>query len=131
MSSQMVRSFDDLIAWQKARELTKCIYQVSNNANFAKDFGLAGQIRRASVSIMANIAEGSDRPSTKEFLRFLGMAKASCAEVRSHLYVARDIQYLNDEEFKELNQRAHELLRIIAGLRLSLQNKLAQSGTNH
>ena len=122
----IVKNFEGLIAWQKARELTKQIYISSNTIDFSKDFALANQIRRASVSIMANIAEGADRPSTKEFLRFLGMAKSSCAEVRSHLYVAIDNGYINDEKFKKLNQSADELIRIISGLRLSLQKKISK-----
>ncbi len=94
MSAQ-ARKFEDVIAWQKARELTKAIYGVTQQSAFAKDWGLTGQLQRATVSIMANIAEGFERGKPREYLHFLAIAKASCAEVRSHLYVALDIGYLD------------------------------------
>jgi four helix bundle protein len=119
-----VNGFEDLIAWQKARELTKAIYRASSEGTFSRDFGLMNQIQRASVSIMANIAEGFERASLKEFLRFLATAKSSCAEVRSHLYVAYDIHYLTESTFKHLLNRAIEVSRIIGGLRVSLRKKL-------
>jgi four helix bundle protein len=83
--------FEDLIAWQKARELARIVYQVSRKEAFAKDFGLASQVQRAAVSIMSNIAEGFERSNPREFHHFLVVAKASCAEVRSQLYLALDI----------------------------------------
>ncbi len=86
-----IHRFEDLIAWQKARVLTKAIYDVTSDGVFAKDFGLRDQIRRASVSIMSNIAEGFERRRTPEFKHFLNIAKASSAEVRSQLYVALDV----------------------------------------
>jgi four helix bundle protein len=81
------RRFDEIEAWQKARELTKFVYRISNHGAFAKDFGLRDQIRRASVSIVANIAEGFERDGTAEFIQFLTVAKGSAAEVLSHAYV--------------------------------------------
>jgi four helix bundle protein len=80
-----VERFEDLIAWQKARELTRAVYAITRNGAFAKDFGLAGQIQRAAVSVMSNIAEGFERRGTAEFEHFLRIAKASCAEVKSLL----------------------------------------------
>ena len=115
-----IERFEDLIAWQKARALTKEIYQSTRQGAFAKDFGLAGQIQRASVSIMANIAEGFERGSRGEFHQFLSTAKASCAEVRSHLYVAFDIGYLDEFKFKQLQAKAQEVGRIFGGLRASV-----------
>jgi len=88
-----VGRFEDLIAWQKARELAKKIYEITRNDHFARDFGLSGQIQRTAVSIMSNIAEGFERDSRGDFHRFLTIAKASCAEVRSQLYIAFDIGY--------------------------------------
>jgi four helix bundle protein len=119
-----IQSFQDLIAWQKARDLTKAIYFVTSKGVFAKDFGLQGQVRRASVSIMANIAEGFERASLKEFLRFLTNAKSSCAEVRSHLHIAYEIEHLAHDDFRNLDARAQEVSRIIGGLRVSLRKKL-------
>jgi four helix bundle protein len=119
-----VERFEDLIAWQKARELTKAIYGVTQAGAFGKDFGLTGQIQRASVSIMSNLAEGFERSSDGDFHRFLVMAKASCAEVRSQLYIALDIGYLNAEEFHQLQAQAQEVARLVGGLRASVERKM-------
>ncbi len=100
MSSQ-IQKFEDLIAWQKARELAKVIYKMTEAGKFSRDFGMRDQIRRAAVSIMSNIAEGFERMGRAEFHQFLVIAKASCAEVRSQLYIAHDIGYLDREQFEE------------------------------
>ena len=91
--------FEDLIAWQKARALTKAIYGVTRKELFVRDFGLSNQIQRASVSIMANVAEGFARKNPNEFYHFTNIAKSSCSEVQSHLYVALDCGYIMDAEF--------------------------------
>ncbi len=116
-----IERFEDLIAWQKARELAKGIYQCTRTGSFSKDYGLRDQIRRAGVSVMSNIAEGFDRGSRAEFHHFLVIAKGSCAEVRSQLYIAKDIGYLSDKEYKNLMDLALETSRIIGGLRASIQ----------
>ena len=116
-----IQKFEDLIAWQKARQLTKAIYQSTSTNRFSKDFGLRDQIRRAAVSTMSNIAEGFERAGKAEFHQFLVIAKASCAEVRSQLYVALDIGYINQEMFNEIHLLAEEVARIIGGLRTSLK----------
>jgi four helix bundle protein len=116
-----VRRFEDLIAWQKARVLTREIYKLTQRGAFAKDFGLSGQIQRAAVSIMSNIAEGYERSSRAEFHHFLFTAKASCAEVRSQLYIALDIGYINESEFAWLMGLAEEVGKIIGGLRSSIE----------
>ena len=117
-----IQRFEDLIAWQKARELTKKTCEMSRQGNFARDFDLAGQIRRAAVSIMSNIAEGFEREGQREFRQFLSIAKGSCAELRSQLYVAFDCGYLSDDDFANLLKQAEEVGRIIGGLRLSIRN---------
>jgi four helix bundle protein len=114
-----IEKFEDLIAWQKARELTRGIYAASRTGPLSRDFGLSGQVQRASVSIMANIAEGFERGGRAEFHQFLSTAKASCAEVRSHLYVALDAGYLTEAPFQTLQTLATEVGRIVGGLRLS------------
>jgi four helix bundle protein len=121
--NQSIERFEDLIAWQKARVLTKEIYQVTRREEFARDFGLTGQIQRAAVSIMANLAEGFERGKRGEFHQFLSVAKASCAEVRSHLYVALDIGHLDRSSFDRLLAQAEELARIIGGLRASVERQ--------
>ena len=115
-----VEKFEDLIAWKKAREMTKEIYQFTGDGDFSRDFGLRDQIRRASVSIMSNLAEGFERGSAKEFHQFLVIAKASCAEVRSQLYVAFDVGYVSEANFSVLERKAAEVSRIIGGLRASV-----------
>ena len=115
-----VEKFEDLIAWKKARELTKEIYQFTGDGDFSRDFGLRDQIRRASVSIMSNLAEGFERGSSKEFHQYLVIAKASSAEVRSQLVVAFDVGYLDDKSFHALESKAQEVSRIIGGLRVSI-----------
>jgi len=120
---QKVGRFEDLIAWQKARQLTAEIYRVSARGEFAKDFGLRDQTRRFAVSVMSNIAEGFDRGSRGEFHQFLVIAKASCAEVRSQLYVAQDVGYINSQTFDALNNNTDELSRIIGGLRAAVQKQ--------
>ncbi|NDY41986.1 four helix bundle protein [Dissulfurirhabdus thermomarina] len=115
--------FEDLIAWQKARELTKEIYQVTRQGAFARDFGLSGQIQRAAVSVMSNIAEGFERNRRAEFHQFLSTAKASCAEVRSQLYVAYDVGYIDKATFERLLHQAEEVARIIGGLRVSVEKQ--------
>lgn len=112
--------FEDLIAWQRARELTRDIYGVTRTGTFARDFGLVDQIRRAAVSVMSNIAEGYERSRSGEFHHFLLIAKGSCGEVRSQLYVAMDVGHLGSEAFEQLNMRTAEVGRIIGGLRAAV-----------
>jgi four helix bundle protein len=110
-----IQKFEDILAWQKARELAKEIYAQTRTGVFAKDFGLRDQIQRASVSIMGNIAEGFDRGGDKEFTQFLSISKGSCGEVKSHLYVALDQRYVNSTQFDQLYNSADEVGRLLAG----------------
>ncbi len=116
-----IEKFEDLIAWQKARELAKAIYRMTEDGKFSRDFGLRDQLRRSAVSVMSNISEGFERMSRAEFHQFLMIAKASCAEVRSHLYIAHDIAYIDKKQFQEMHSLAEEVGRIIGGLRASLK----------
>ncbi len=113
--------FEDIDAWKEARELTKSVYQITSTGEFARDFGLRDQIRRAAVSVMSNIAEGFERGGDKEFLQFLSLAKGSCGEVRAQLYVALDQTYINDAQFQELVEKTVRINRLIAGLMKYLQ----------
>jgi len=110
------KTFEEIEAWQKARELSKQIYSISNHGAFKKDFSLKDQIHRASVSIMSNIAEGFERDGRKEFIQFLSIAKGSAGEVRSLLYVALDNDYINKDEFKTLYDKAKEIGKMLGGL---------------
>lgn len=118
-----IKRFEDILAWQKAREMTRQIYKITAGVKFAKDYSLREQIRRASVPIMSNIAEGFGRRTDKQFLNFLDAAHASAAEVQSHLYVSLDQNYMSEKEFEALYQTAEETSRMIQGF----SNYLKQS----
>src|SRR5205814_1408888 len=107
--SNKIEKFEDFIAWQKARSLTREIYKITNLPAFSRDFGLKDQIRRAAVSIMSNIAEGFERGRPSEFHQFLSIAKGSCAELRSQLYIALDVDYIPQTRFRELMSIAEEV----------------------
>jgi four helix bundle protein len=105
--------FEELKVWQAVRELVQSIYKATNNPKLNKDTGLRDQLKRAAVSAMANIAEGFERGSNREFVRFLYMARGSAGEVRSHLYVAKDLDYITQEEFERIG---HEAVRLSKGV---------------
>ncbi len=110
-------SFEEIVSWQKSRELNLNIYSLTNkNETFKKDFGLRDQIRRSSISISSNIAEGFERQTTKEFIRFLYIAKASAGEFRSQLYLASDLKYITSGDFKKLKLKVDEISKLISGL---------------
>ena len=111
-----ISKFEDIEAWQLAREMTKMIYAISNDGAFARDFGLRDQIRRASVSIMSNIAEGFERGGDKEFFQFVSLAKGSSGEVRAQLYMALDAGYIDQQTFSRLSDMATQINRMLAGL---------------
>ena len=111
-----LNSFEEIIAWQKARELNAEIYKITiENALFSKDYGLRDQMRRASISVSSNIAEGFERETTKEFIRFLYIAKASAGEFRSQLYLALDLGYLSNEEFNSLSLKINDISKLLSG----------------
>ena len=118
-----VKRFEDLIAWQKARELASAVYDATTKGGFAKDFGLRDQITRAVVSVMSNLAEGFERGTRSEFHQYIVVAKASCADVRSDLYLAHDIGYLDSGQFEKLMAQADEVARIVNALRSAVQKR--------
>ena len=111
-----IKKFEDLESWKKARQLTNKIYEATAEGSFTRDFGLKDQIRRASISILSNIAEGFERGGDKEFLQFLAVSKGSCGEVRAQLYIAVDQGYLSQDSFERLFNSANEIGRLISGL---------------
>jgi four helix bundle protein len=121
--SKKIEKFEDFIAWQKARKLTSNVYKVTSKGQFARDFGLKDQIRRAAVSSMSNLAEGFERGRATEFHQFLSVAKGSCAELRTQLYVALDVGYLSTSEFETLMTQATEVGQVLGGLRLSVERR--------
>lgn len=110
-----ISKFEDIIAWQKALELSDLIYSHSNKDNFAKDFGLKDQMRRASVSVVSNIAEGFEREGNNQFIYFLLVAKASAGELRAQLYIAKNQKYITIQEFEILNTKVLEVSKTISG----------------
>jgi four helix bundle protein len=109
-----VRKFEDLRAWQMAKDLAAAVYKVTDGERFAKDFGLRDQIRRAAVSAMSNIAEGFERDTDKELQRFLYMAKGSIGEVRSQLHLAADLGYLRPTESADLRDKAERISKSVS-----------------
>ncbi len=119
----MIQRFEDIQAWQEARRLVKMIYAITNKELFSRDFGMRDQIRRASVSVMANIAEGFDCESKVEFARFLGIARRSAVEVQSLLYAAFDTAYIDQKEFDMHYEQARKAKALIGGFKRSLIKK--------
>ena len=118
-----IERFEDIQGWQEARNLTKIIYELTKKLSFRRDRGLCRQIQEASVSVMSNIAEGFDRQSKKEFIKFLYYASGSGSEVQSHLYVALDQKYISDENFQETYTQARKTKSLINGFIAYLKGK--------
>jgi four helix bundle protein len=110
-----MKKFEDIEVWQEARKLNKEIYLITNSELFAKDFGLRDQIRRASISVSSNIAEGFERDGNKEFIQFLHIAKGSIGEVRSQLYLAYDIEYIDSDTFNFLKSKCETISKQLKG----------------
>jgi len=117
-----IKSFEDIEAWKKAREITSLIYKATGKDKFNKDYGLKDQIQRASVSIMSNIAEGFDSSTNPEFARYLSIARRSASEVQSQLYIALDQGYIIKEEFDALYNKTEETRKMITGFIKYLKN---------
>jgi four helix bundle protein len=115
-----VSRFEDLFVWQKAKTLCIEVYRTTARGRLSQDFGLRDQMQRAAVSVMSNIAEGFDRNSRAEFARFLSIARGSSGELRSQLYVARELEYIDDEQFARLMALSMETTRMLVSLRKSL-----------
>ena len=108
-------SFEEINSWQKSRIFNKRIYQITENSSFKRDFDLVRQIRRASISISSNIAEGFESNTDKEVIYFLYVAKASAGEVRSQIYLAFDLEYIAKQEFDELLESITEISKLLSG----------------
>ena len=109
-----ITQFEDIEAWKTARELTRMIYALTEQGQFAKDFGLKNQIQRASVSVMSNIAEGFESRTQAQFIEYLGRSKASAGEVRCQLYIGLDLKYLTEDQFNKMFDLADKSSRQIA-----------------
>ena len=122
-----IERFEDVIAWQKARALTCAIYRVSSHGAFARDFALRDQVRRACISIMSNIAESFERYSSAEFKHFLSVARGSAAEVRSQMFLACDLGYVDQSMFQRFHRECTEISRLLGALRTSIDRNSAVS----
>jgi four helix bundle protein len=116
-----IERFEDIEAWQLSRAITNRIYELTKTGEVARDFALVNQIRRASLSVLSNIAEGFERNGDKEFVQFLTVAKGSCGEVRAQLYIAYDQGYIQRNDFHQLSGQLVEVSRMISGLIRYLQ----------
>jgi len=125
-----VKNFEDLEIWKDARMLIRIIYRITREPKFSKDFALRDQIQRAGVSIMSNIAEGFERGGNQELIHFLYIAKASCGEVRSQLYVAVDQSYLTQKDRDELTISFKRLSMMINNLIVYLKRS-GMKGTKY
>ncbi|KXK05419.1 MAG: S23 ribosomal protein [Acidobacteria bacterium OLB17] len=124
-------AFEDIEAWKKAYSVTLDIYKLSQDGEFSRDFGLRDQLRRASTSVMANIAEGHGRRSNQEFANHLNIARGSAQETQSHLHIARALGYIAEDDFHRLYGQLSEISRMTLALARYLRNspKLRNSGT--
>ena len=122
-----ISKFEDIIAWQKALELSDLIYEYSNKDKFSKDFGLRDQMRRASISVVSNIAEGFEREGNNQFIYFLLVAKASAGELRAQLYIARNQKYITTGDFEKLNNKVLEVSKTISGFVSYLRTQRKES----
>ena len=112
----MIRRFEDIKAWQGARQIANKVYELSEqNRRFSRDFALRDHSRKTAISIMANIAEGFQRKSRKEFIQFLYIALGSTSELQSHMYIAKDCSYLSEREFAEIYGSLEEVLKMLHG----------------
>ena len=131
-----IARFEEIEAWKTARQLTNLVYELGKEAGLNRDFGLRDQIRRASISVMSNIAEGFESRTDVQFINFLGMARASAGEVRAQLYVALDQKYITEERFKESCALAESCARQIAKFIAYLEGnprkrRVADDGTDY
>ena len=111
----VVRRFEDLEVWIAAKDASVMIYKITENESLRKDFGLKDQIRRASISVISNIAEGFERNGNKEFIQFLSIAKGSAGEVRAQLYIIKELNFINEEEFVLLYEKVTQVSKMLSG----------------
>jgi len=107
-----ITRFEDMEAWQAARELVRLVYRLTQGERFRRDFGLISQIQRAAVSTMSNLAEGFDSGSNNEFVRYLGYTRRSASEVQCHLYAALDQGYVMSEQFDDAYRQAETVRKL-------------------
>lgn len=110
-----VKKFEELEVWIASKELAVLIYKATESDCFRRDYSLKDQIRRASISLVSNIAEGFERNGNKEFIQFLSIAKGSAGEIRAQLYVIMELGYIEQQEFETLNEKATAISKMLSG----------------
>ena len=110
-----ITKFEDLEVWKQRISIAVLVYKTTDEGKFSKDFGLRDQVRRSVVSISANIVEGFKKNNNKEFVRYLKIAKGSTGEARNHLYIAKEVNYLNEDDFNNLNNKLMEVAKQLSG----------------
>ena len=121
-----INSFEELQAWQSARELVRFVYPIFRRAPASRDFGLRGQAQDVAISVMTNVAEGFERAHLQEKLQFYNIARASCGEVRSLSYVMIDAEYISNPEHKTLLELAMQTGKLVSGLMRSTRSRIAK-----
>lgn len=121
--------FEDIDAWKRAHQAVVLVYQLSNSTALNKDFALRDQMRRAAISITSNIAEGHDRGTKKEFVYFLNVSKASCSELVSQVILAKDLEYITQEDYDKLYKELTEVGKMIGGLIKYLKTQIPSKPT--
>lgn len=118
-----VNKFEELEIWKLSTEIAVIIYKMTKKAPFIKDYGLTDQLRRASVSVASNITEGFERNNNNEFIYFLRIAKGSCGELRTQLYISKEIGYITEQEFLAISDQLVKLSSMIGKFARYLQAK--------
>ena len=119
----MIIRYEDLECWQLSKELAVDIYSISMHGKISRDFTLRDQLRKSAISVVSNITEGKERGTCADFMRFLYIAKASAAELRTQLMIANEIQFLEDNDFDDLNERVLTVSKKLASLIKSMKKK--------
>ena len=122
--------YKDLIVWNKSIDLVVCVYEVTNKFDKDEKYVLTQQLKRAAISVSSNIAEGSQRGSSPDFIRFLNMSRGSVAEIETQIIIAERLKYISNEELKKLEERLKEIGVMLNGLVKSLKNKATQQLSN-
>jgi len=126
----VIKSFEDLEIWKISKDFTVELYKITHNKNFNKDFSLRDQLRRASISIISNIAEGFERNGNKEFIQFLSIAKGSAGEIRAQIVIAFELKYITDKEFEKLHKDISQVSKQLSGF-INYIKQSELKGTKH
>lgn len=131
ISMARINAFEDIQVWRDARRLVSDIYRMTEVPPLSRDYGLKDQLRRSSISVMANIAEGFERNGSREFIQFLSLAKGSAGELRSHLYIASDLGAISGTDQEQLKKQVVSISRQLSGLIKYVLNSSSKGSKYH